>query len=55
MNEALLDFVNGAAGRSELLDAVGRFAATDLIFVLGPVLFGFTEWRRNPKRSIQLR
>ena len=56
MSEALLDLINGAAGRSVPLDAVGRFAANDLIFVLGAVLaaLGLIEWRRNRNRSVRV-
>ncbi len=49
MNERLLDLINGAAGRSAILDAAGRFAAKDLIFVLGATLLclGLLEWRHS--------
>ncbi len=56
MNEALLDFINGAAGRSDLLDGAGRFAAKELIFVLGAALvaLGLIEARRRRGRSLRV-
>lgn len=34
MNEAILDAINGLAGRSSLLDSIGRFGANDLLYVV---------------------
>ncbi len=56
MNERLLDLINGAAGRSAILDAAGRFAAKDLIFVLGATVLalGLIEWRRDRRRAVSI-
>ena len=38
MNDAIQDLVNGLAWRSDLLDAIGKFLAEDLIFIAIPVV-----------------
>lgn len=38
MNESVFDAINGLAGRSSLLDSLGRFAANDFLYVIGAFL-----------------
>jgi len=56
MNEQLLDWINGLAGRSELVDGLGEFGAKDGIFVLAAVVttFGLVELRRNFRRGLAI-
>jgi undecaprenyl-diphosphatase len=56
VNEQLLDAINGAAGRSPLLDALGRMAASDVIYLLGValLLLGAWEWRRDRRRAVRI-
>jgi undecaprenyl-diphosphatase len=56
VNESVLDLINGAAGRSHVLDQVGLFVANQGIYVLGAVIlaFGLYELRRNHRRAIEI-
>lgn len=56
MNEGVLDLINGAAGRSDVIDRVGLFVANQGIFVLGAVIlaFGLYELRRDRRRAIEI-
>ncbi len=56
MNESILDFINGFAGRSSLLDSAGRFGANDLIYVLGAFLLalGVRELLRDRRSAIRI-
>lgn len=55
LNEALLDLVNGLAGRSSLLDAAGRFAAQDLLYLLAALCAGLCAWQLYRDRRDGLR
>jgi membrane-associated phospholipid phosphatase len=56
MNELLLDWINGLAGRSGLVDGLGEFGAKDGIFVLAAVvaMLGLVELRRNFRRGLAI-
>ncbi len=56
MNEQLLDWINGLAGRSGLADGLGEFGAKDGIFVLAAVVtvLGLMELRRNFRRGLAI-
>ncbi|MEI6666384.1 MAG: hypothetical protein WCL53_09590, partial [Chloroflexota bacterium] len=54
MNDALLDAVNGVAGRAAWLDALGRFAANDLLYLVAAlaVVIGLLTLRRDPRGAL---
>jgi membrane-associated phospholipid phosphatase len=56
VNEAVLDFINGAAGRSHALDQVGLFVANQGIYVLAALIagFGLYELRRDRRRAVEI-
>ena len=56
MNETLLDVINGAAGKSHVLDQLAVFLANDGIFVLGACILalGLFELRRDRRRAFEV-
>jgi undecaprenyl-diphosphatase len=56
VNEAALDAINGLAGRWDALDAVGRFGASDLLYVLAASLafIWVVELRRDRGRALTI-
>ncbi len=55
MNELLLDQINGLAGQSSIVDAAGKFAAEQGIFVLAAILGAYGLYRLRVERGRTLR
>ena len=56
LNEQLLDAINGLAHRSALADALGRFAASDLLYLIAAVVavLGAREFLRDRRAAVRL-
>ena len=56
VNVTLLHAINGLAGSHPALDAIGRFAAEDLLYLLGIAVFavGMSVFRSGPRVGVQI-